>query len=170
MADTKNSDDPLLDKLDNLMQSAHARKPHDPPPLLTDAVPDADDSAIPTLTDAVDAPEPTAKPEPEQEQEPEQKLAPELELEPIPTPEPGPHGEPDAKDQPDLRKLVSSRLVSAIDREMGKFAQELPVHRAKLAVLHRSLRFALPELVRLRWEDTTEQDTSTEDDETDSDR
>ncbi len=163
MADSKDKDDPLLNKLDNLMHSGHARKSHDPPPLLTDAVPDADESAIPTLTDAVEGPEPTAMPEPEPE------LAPELELEPIPTPGPGPRGEIDAEGQPDLRKLVSSRLVDAIDKEMGKLAKELPAHRNKLAVLHRSLRFALPELVRLRWEDTAEQDTRSEDDDTSPD-
>jgi hypothetical protein len=51
-----------------------------------------------------------------------------------------------------------------MDREMGRFAQELPVHRSRLAVLHRSLRFALPELVRLRWEDITEPESPHEDD------
>jgi len=137
MADKGDNNDPLFSKLDNLMQSAHARKPHDPPPLLTDAVPAPDDSAIPTLTDAVEPPQPNVKPEPAGDHPPQD------------------HGD-------DPTKLVSSRLVAAIDREMEQFAKELPSHRATLAVLHRSLRFALPELVRLRWEDLAEQERGVE--------
>jgi hypothetical protein len=136
MANKSDGNDPLFDKLDNLMQSAHARKPHDPPPLLTDAVPEADESAIPTLTDAVEPPE-TAVGEHREEQGRENDLV-----------------EPP--------KMISAQLVAAIDREMEKLSKELPVHGHKLAVLHRSLRFALPELVRLRWEDSAEQDTNAE--------
>ncbi len=135
MANERNSNDPLFNKLDNLMQSGHARKPRDPPPLLTDAVPDADDSAIPTLTDAVEPPEPVSI-EHQVSEQPDEEAA-------------------------DPRTLISTRLVAAIDGEMEELSKELPVHRHRLAVLHRSLRFALPELVRLRWEDTTEQDTNT---------
>ena len=108
---------------------------------MTDAVPAPDDSAIPTLTDAVEPPQPNVK----------------TELKPEPG---GDHPPQDHGDEP--TKLVSSRLVAAIDREMEQFAKELPSHRATLAVLHRSLRFALPELVRLRWEDLTEQERSDE--------
>ena len=34
---------------------------------------------------------------------------------------------------------------------MTSLLKELPTEKSKLSVLHRSLRFALPELVRLRW-------------------
>ena len=159
------NNDPLFDKLDNLMQSGRARKSHGPPPLLTDAVPAADESAIPTLTDAIEPPEPSATPEPEPEPEPEPGLT--LDLEPLsaePKAEPEPAGDSATTDYADPRTVISSRLVAAMDREMGKFAQELPVHRSRLAVLHRSLRFALPELVRLRWEDITEPESPHEDD------
>lgn len=134
MANDRNSNDPLFNKLDNLMQRGHARKPRDPPPLLTDAVPDADDSTIPTLTDAVEPPEPVGL---------EHRVVEQREEKPA-----------------DPRTLMSSRLVAAIDGEMEKLSKELPAHGHKLAVLHRSLRFALPELVRLRWDDTEEQDTT----------
>ncbi len=137
MAKESDSNDPLFSKLDNLMQRGHARKPHDPPPLLTDAVPDADESAIPTLTDAVEPIEPAAGET---------------------------RGKTDQENDPaDPREMISSRLVAAIDAEMERFSKELPVHEHKLSVLHRSLRFALPELVRLRWEDVANEDTGTED-------
>lgn len=138
MANQSDSDDPLLNKLDSLMQSGHARKPHDPPPLLTDAVPEADGSAIPTLTDAVEIP-----------QAPAEQDSP---------------GEPD-----DPRQLISSRLVAVVDNEMDTLSRDLPAHRRKLLVLHRSLRFALPELVRLRWEETPDRDTDIEDGDADPD-
>lgn len=50
----------------------------------------------------------------------------------------------------DLQESISARLVSAIDREMTALTDEIPAQKSKLAVLQRSLRFALPELVRLR--------------------
>ena len=50
----------------------------------------------------------------------------------------------------DLQDSISSRLVSVIDREMTALINESPTHQSKLSTLQRSLRFALPELVRLR--------------------
>jgi hypothetical protein len=58
----------------------------------------------------------------------------------------------------DLDSAIASRLVASVDREMASLSKVLPAHRYKLAVLHRSLRFALPELVRLRWQDQLPED------------
>jgi hypothetical protein len=132
MADKGDSNDPLLNKLDSLMQTGHARKAHDPPPRLTDAVPQASGSAIPTLTDAVEVP-------------------------------PAPVPEQQGSDPVDSKQLIASRLVAVVDKEMGKLSKELAAHGPRLAALHRSLRFALPELVRLRWEETPDQNTEPED-------
>ena len=50
----------------------------------------------------------------------------------------------------DLQDSISARLVSVVDREMNALTEHNPDHKEKLSVLQRSLRFALPELVRLR--------------------
>ena len=50
----------------------------------------------------------------------------------------------------DLQESISSRLVAVIEREMTTIIEQIPAHESKLTVLQRSLRFALPELVRLR--------------------
>ena len=48
-----------------------------------------------------------------------------------------------------LQASISARLITAIEGEMAKLNREIPAHKSKLAVLQRSLSFALPELVRL---------------------
>ncbi len=55
----------------------------------------------------------------------------------------------------DLQESISSRLVAVIEREMRALIEQIPAHKSKLAVLQRSLRFALPELVRLRLQEDT---------------
>ncbi len=55
----------------------------------------------------------------------------------------------------DLQESISSRLVDVIEREMSALIEQIPAHKSKLAVLQRSLRFALPELVRLRLQEDT---------------
>ena len=50
-----------------------------------------------------------------------------------------------------LHESISERLLGVLDEEMSSLLKELPSEKSKLSVLHRSLRFALPELVRLRW-------------------
>ena len=55
----------------------------------------------------------------------------------------------------DLQESISSRLVTVIEREMSALIEQIPAHKSKLAVLQRSLRFALPELVRLRLQEDT---------------
>ncbi len=55
----------------------------------------------------------------------------------------------------DLQESISSRLVAVIEREMSALIEQIPAHKSKLAVLQRSLRFALPELVRLRLQEDT---------------
>ena len=121
MAERGDNDDPLLDKLDSLMQRGHAPQSHNPPPRLTDTVPDAGESAIPTLTDAVNAPLAGQKPAEDETEDP--------------------------------RELIASRLLALIDEEMEKLSREIGGHGPRLALLHRTLRFAVPELVRLRWEE-----------------
>ena len=187
MADEGNNMDALLEKLDGLIQSGRARRRRDPPPVLTDAIPNASESEIPTLTDAVEIPDAGTKQPAEEysgEQPEEQVEQPSasaevdldtpLDFEPALSPdsEPAvPAGvDKDASDQPDkaldhrqvqpddvqqdtpadLQESISSRLVSVIDREMTALTDEIPAQKSKLEVLQRSLRFALPELVRLR--------------------
>lgn len=55
----------------------------------------------------------------------------------------------------DLQESISSRLVAVIEREMSALIEQIPAHKSKLAVLQRSLRFALPELVKLRLQEDT---------------
>lgn len=55
----------------------------------------------------------------------------------------------------DLQESISSRLVAVIEREMSTLIEQTPAHKSKLAVLQRSLRFALPELVKLRLQEDT---------------
>lgn len=55
----------------------------------------------------------------------------------------------------DLQESISSRLVAVIEREMSALIEQIPAHKSKLAVLQRSLRFALPELVRLWLQEDT---------------
>jgi len=203
MAEQGDNKDALLEKLENLMRSGRARKRDDPPPLLTDAIPKANESVIPTLTDVVGTPD--ARPdnhsqatladagqtvpadsqndaplefEPASRDDPD-KDAP-LEFErvlPVDTPqdnvddlqqevptelhEDAPveiqHSGSDAvqQDMPTAsHEFISSRLLAVLDREMTDLSGELPAQQGKLSVLHRSLRFALPELVRLRWEES----------------
>jgi len=64
----------------------------------------------------------------------------------------------------DSHEFISSRLLAVLDREITNISAELPAHTNKLSVLHRSLRFALPELVRLRWEETPNEGQDDDDD------
>lgn len=275
MANQGDNKDPLLEKLDGLMRSGRARKKMDPPPLLTDAIPSASESTIPTLMDAVEVSDtvpqerrPTetagiqADPSVDVEQAAAADAAEDGPLEfhqdtpselpgdtsndsqqgaPVDTKENAPlefHQDapghllddtsidsqqgvpvdaaedaplefhPDtpgelpgntsidsqegapvsaAEDSPaephedtlgelsgdgqigsqhdataDLQDLISSRLVARIDNEIASLLKELPGHGAKLAVLHRSIRFALPELVRLRWQEPPNAESDTE--------
>jgi len=52
-----------------------------------------------------------------------------------------------------VQDVIASRLVASVDREMADLSEELPALQGKLAVLHRSIKFALPQLVTLRWDD-----------------
>ncbi|UCH48178.1 MAG: hypothetical protein JSU95_19510 [Betaproteobacteria bacterium] len=70
----------------------------------------------------------------------------------------------------ELQDSISARLVSVVDREMSALSEQIPAHKNKLAVLQRSLRFALPELVRLRLqEDRTGNSDDDSDDPADAD-
>jgi hypothetical protein len=63
-----------------------------------------------------------------------------------------------------LQASISARLITAIEGEMAKLNREIPAHKSKLAVLQRSLSFALPELVRLRFQDEAFDDSSDDSD------
>ncbi len=203
MADQNSSKDALLNKLDNLMHSTHAKKRREPPPVLTDAVPTGNDNAIPTLTDAVDVPDSGVHGRPDQQPQQQAQQQPAGEQAALDTPlqfdaEPpvdagqdmsaqsqedtlaesnaAPDSDApndfaaDAEDDAagdtvvDVQRSISSRLVAAIDTEMAGLNKKLPAHKGKLAVLHRSLRFALPELVRLRWEEPLPDDADDDSD------
>lgn len=200
MAEQGDNKDALLDKLDNLMRSGRAPKRDDPPPLLTDPIPGASESAIPTLTDIVSTPDTIPEPDATTNTgDASAKVATgptddaPLEFEPLSTdktdrdtpleferievsagPQQGPENleqQAPAEDQgaaPDdrpqqeaddtgrqtptvLHESISERLLDVLDREMSSLLKDLPSEKSKLSVLHRSLRFALPELVRLRW-------------------
>lgn len=178
MTDQGDDKDALLEKLDGLIQSGRARRRRDPPPVLTDAIPSASESEIPTLTDAVEVPGTSRSDEPSEqlEQTPGDvpaNLDTPLDFEPAnrASSEPaepassdsGASREPEADsgDRPDghgiepatladMQDSISSRLVDVIEREMSALIAENSAHQSKLSVLQRSLRFALPELVRLR--------------------
>lgn len=172
--DQNDKESELLDKLDGLIRSGRGRKRLDPPPVLTDAIPDPEESAIPTLTDAVEsqvaktADQPPATEEPASQTESEAAEEEEEETEPAviewtapetETPTPGPESQLAASltasspDRASDQKLVTDRLLANIGREIASLSKALPAHSARLAVLHRTLRFALPELIRLRWEE-----------------
>jgi len=199
MEERGNNKDALLEKLDNLMRSGRAPKRPDPPPLLTETIPKASESTIPTLTDVVSSPDTipdagsnTDSESPEQEVGTEARAPLELEpdspddsdrnepleferiegfAKPQQTPkhldQQPPASEPDAtpddsgqnefddaseqRTLPVLHESISERLLDVLDQEMTSLLKELPAEKSKLSVLHRSLRFALPELVRLRW-------------------
>ena len=185
--DQGNDKDALLEKLDGLIQSGRARKRRDAPPVLTDAIPTASESDIPTLTDAVEVPNTSHAEQPEEqtEQSPTEAtvdLDTPLEFEPA-TPvgsEPdSPAGldssaplEPETRiehrqegedgvqpaNAADLQDSISSRLVAVIEREMTAIIEQIPAHKSKLTVLQRSLRFALPELVLLRLQEEPARD------------
>lgn len=72
-------------------------------------------------------------------------------------------GRPDPDDSADqsvqkVQDVVAARLVASVDQEMADLLKELPALQDKLAVLHRSLKFALPQLVNIRWEDNAADD------------
>ena len=64
----------------------------------------------------------------------------------------------------DLQASISSRLVTVIEREMTALIEQIPAHESKLTVLQRSLRFALPELVRLRLQEESAGDSDDDSD------
>lgn len=116
--------DALLDKLDNLMRSSHAEDRAKPPPVLTEALQDDKEGVIPTLVDAVEVAQGT------------------------------PIDKQSGLNEPSVEDIVASRLVASVSREMAALWNEFAAHQDKLAVLHRSIKFALPQLVRLRWEES----------------
>jgi hypothetical protein len=54
-----------------------------------------------------------------------------------------------------VQDVIAARLVTSVDREMADLSKELPALQDKLAVVHRSIKFALPQLVNMRWADST---------------
>jgi hypothetical protein len=198
MSGQEDSKDALIQKLDNLIRSGRAGKRQDPPPVLTDAIPETDQNAIPTLTDVVHAPEappaeaeaagnaaanvqddaplefePAAPVEGKDDepleferielddttQEKAEDLAPVAEKSaaqveqavPVEEAEQAAVEQTMPEEPADVAESISSRLLGVLDQEMSRLLSELPGEESKLSVLHRSLRFALPELVRLRW-------------------
>ena len=63
-----------------------------------------------------------------------------------------------------VKEVVASKLVASVDQEMEELAEAFPDFQDKLALLHRSIRFALPQLVSLRWENTDEDAATAGDD------
>jgi len=63
-----------------------------------------------------------------------------------------------------VKEVVTSKLVASIDQEMEELAETFPDFQDKLALLHRSVRFALPQLVSLRWEDSDDDTVAADDD------
>jgi hypothetical protein len=127
MGDNSDKPDDLLDKLDGFLRSGRKHYRRNKPPVLTDALPEDVQGSIPTLTNAIEnsRDESTDK-EADEEREHEEHV----------------------------RDAVASRLVASVDREMADLSEAYPDFQAKLALLHRSIQFALPQLVNLRWEDT----------------
>lgn len=65
-----------------------------------------------------------------------------------------------------VQDVIASRLVDSVDREMADIVEELPALQDKLKALRRSIKFALPQLVNLRWDDAPvkDDDADAEDD------
>lgn len=67
-----------------------------------------------------------------------------------------------------VKEVVTAKLVASVDQEMEELAEAFPDFQDKLALLHRSVRFALPQLVSMRWgdadDDTADDDAITADD------
>ena len=61
-----------------------------------------------------------------------------------------------------VQDVIASRLVASVDHEIADLLTELPALQDKLAVLHRSLRFALTQLVNVRWNDDDAEDDDAE--------
>ena len=63
-----------------------------------------------------------------------------------------------------VKEVVTSKLVASVDQEMEELAEAFPEFQDKLALLHRSVRFALPQLVSLRWGDADDDTVAADDD------
>ena len=68
-----------------------------------------------------------------------------------------------------VKEVVTSKLLASIDQEMEGLAEAFPEFQAHLALLHRSVTFALPQLVSLRWGDADEDLVAADDDATTAD-
>jgi hypothetical protein len=63
-----------------------------------------------------------------------------------------------------VKEAVTSKLLASVDQEMEELAEAFPEFQDKLALLHRSVRFALPQLVSLRWGDADDDTVAADDD------
>lgn len=63
-----------------------------------------------------------------------------------------------------VKEVITAKLVASVDQEMKELAEAFPDFQDKLALLHRSVRFALPQLVSLRWEDSDDETAAADDD------
>jgi len=63
-----------------------------------------------------------------------------------------------------VKEAVTSKLLTSIDQEMEDLAEAFPEFQNHLALLHRSVKFALPQLVNLRWGDANDDMVAADDD------
>jgi len=63
-----------------------------------------------------------------------------------------------------VKEVITAKLVASVDQEMEELAEAFPDFQDKLALLHRSVRFALPQLVSLRWGDADDDTVAADDD------
>ena len=63
-----------------------------------------------------------------------------------------------------VKEVVTAKLVASVDQDMEELAEAFPDFQDKLALLHRSVRFALPRLVSLRWENSDDVTVAADDD------
>lgn len=63
-----------------------------------------------------------------------------------------------------VKEVVTAKLVASVDQDMEELAEAFPDFQDKLALLHRSVRFALPQLVSLRWGDANDETVAADDD------
>jgi ribosomal 50S subunit-associated protein YjgA (DUF615 family) len=73
-------------------------------------------------------------------------------------------GDSSTDHEENIKQLVASRLVASVDQEIADLLEAFPDFRDKLALLHRSISFAMPQLVSLRWEDADEDAVAAADD------
>ena len=74
------------------------------------------------------------------------------------------YGDDEVEREERVKEVVTSKLLASVDQEMEDLAEAFPEFQNHLALLHRSVKFALPQLVSLRWGDADDDMVAADDD------